>query len=1650
MRKKLLTKHFALLLLAIIAATWSSAAWAFTINVNVTGSQAPYVYAWDSNQTPLIGSFPGTQLTNVKKVGNKMWYYIDVDASCSNVILSFGTDATKTGDIPVNGNRYFEFANNNANNVTDYYDCPGGFEFEASPFVYLVDVRNWTSAYAYVWNGDNNNGWPGEPMKYLGTNGNGNKVYRWKNANLSFTPANIKFNNVVNGSATEEGNNLPWTNGAFWSNYNWSYALTIEGAVLNSTYFPDENLRKAITASTGVNEGDIITPNNVTVLDISYDTSKGMTGKISNPTGIEKFTALEELYARDNSLTHLDLTNTSTLRILDVSGNDVLMGMRGTSYCSETDHGVNVKGNNNFKKLIADNCPAWVYNAGLGSGTNYQNITSLEYISQKNNPLDGWSSGFAAQTNLKYLDLTNTGQNVNHSTQSSRISVTGLTNLETLILADNASLCSSAALDLTHNTNLKYLDLSNTGLNEARAKTTLNTVALSNLETLKINKNLSLKYAYTEKLSNLKHFEIADGDLYFTTTYQLSTLTPTNNPNLEYLDISNDQIYSSANPIDGFQNLKTVVASDNPHMPKLTINNCPAIEDVDVSNNTEQTILSITNSNLTAIPEIDFTNTPLLTKLDLSNNNFTAVPEVASTTVTTMVMNSNLLRNLTVPSNIKYLYAEGNNFGSGEFEMPATNLVGLDLANNGFTKFKMTGNTTLKALTLAVDNSRNSTLTEIELHGNTKLTQTSPNGNIEISDCDEEDETTQDRFNKGLYIKGLSNLQTLNIENSNFEKMGQENSLEGLTGLTKLQARHNKFTTFTNGVYPLNNPSNINYRMPDPTQSSLEHLETLVYLDLAYNNLRDSVHLYKNINLEHLDVSYNRSIDGQLDPAANPLSKTAEQKEAMIVKKGKRLMKYNSKYTNPGVNADQYWDQEYTNYQALLARPFDLRECDLNDTTGLYHLDLQKNTNLKWLDFSYTAIRNTALGPEHMNPGWMSEDWVTDDDFSAESHGNTPTHRSYCSWHSFIYVKQCPKLEVIHADHNNMQSIGFSYFPKLDTLTISYMYGDCAFMRDYGSMATPPREITIYDNGYGEGNTGLAQKIRQFKSISWNEECTASTITLQGPDGTAGDNDYYPNKIRYYDASNSGFNEVRVNNGAFLEYVDVSGNPLNYNVPTHDSSKSYYNSLDVTYCPNIVTVKADNCSDLPIVRAYNRPELVQLNVDNDPKLKALYIQKDPKLSRVSADAEDERACFTGLRTLEGLETLFAYTNPQFGGIDVTKNTALKNLWISNIGASSINLSKNTALTKLRIYDNSLAELDLENNTALTWLDLARNQVPSLDLSSNTALQYFNCSNSEETLDDQSLAANNHNGGEADNEKPTTGSSKASNGGNSLSDLVFYSNIADVRANYNDLHCITTGANNAGSFANLTNIEYAHNHINGINLSAANLSNLTVNSEDNGRTITADCATFRKKVNGTVQEYKVYFFQLQNVEGNGAQLTTKTSTDTKNATRYLGTDGLALDNITAWTSDAAVLAASTTGAHLNSTITPDDMSALDPGDVPGQIVVLKPTNEDAQGATGEAQYTYNDGFESGHTSTYYLKWSSNGTVTGISQIDPDQDFNIENTSGSLIVTGSDGTTVGVYDMNGRLVANEVITGGKATITGLTPGIYIVNGNKVLIK
>ena len=1534
MKQNLLTKHCAMLLLLALATAWSTPAWALTINVKA--SQEPYVYAWDNGQNPLLDAYPGTKLTNTKNVGGQTWYYIDIDAATANIILSFGSDETKTGDIYVNGNRYFEFANNNANNVTDYYDIPNGVSYQSNPFTCVVNASNWSGdLYAYAW-GNGYSGeassWPGKKMTKVGTNGNGNDVYEWMSDSQT-APAQILFNNN-SGSQTSD---LTWSNGAYWSNYGNDKRMTISGVILNNTNFPDANLRAAITASTGIAEGGAITINNIKVLDISNH-------GITNTTGITYFTELEELYANNNDITFIDLQNAINLRILDLHQNENLLGF-----------GTGTPGTSNHIVRLPSGCLHYIDM----SNTRLRNYAATAFASKVASTLETFIARDVYYTSDAAKFAFNSVPSVTTLTKLKYLDVSGCDGTPVTIITDLANMKST----------LEYLDISNQHMTATGADPALD--GFTALQTFKFNSQANWAKA----------------------------LTITNCPVLTHVDVNG-----------------------NVNMTGLTIDNCPSLQEIIITNSTSLPLLSITNSSLTTLPTItDLTTATALTKIDLTGNAFTAVPTVGGN-ITTMVLNNNQLEDIVAPSNINYLYAQNNNFGSGAYTLPTTSLVGLDLGKNGFTKFKAENNTSLKSLALA----GNTNLTEIELHGNTALTQTSPDGVIESDN--------------GLYIKGLSNLQTLNIENSSFNKFGQQNSLDGLTSLTKLQARHNEFTTFTNGVYELDVAGNANYRIPDPNESSLEHLTALEYLDLAYNNLQDSVHLYKNVALKHLDVSHNNEIHGVIDGTIDPNDAAAV--EAMKVKKGYNLMKYGRVYGKdpdnpnakpmPGWNpSDAEWTAGYTNLHALRDRPFDLRECDLNDTTGLYHLDLGKNVNLEWLDISYTNIHNTAAGPSFMNPGWMDKDWVTDmGTFAGKPSQNTTTHRAYMSWHTFVYIIPCSKLKTLHMDHNNMQSMGVRYFPELDTLTSSYMYGDCALMRDFNKR----EPVTSYEElRYGYGNTGLSGSVVRYtgdENLTTNSE--GIVTNLEGS---------YPNPTKYVDVSHSGFNSFHVFNGVNLEYLDVSYNPLNYNVPWNDLTKSYNNSLDVTYCPNIKTVIADNSSDLPIVRAHNRAVLETLDLTNDPKLKTVYIQNDPQLNFADAKDDPEATAIglSGLSSLTGLETLFGYNNTQWGGIDVVNNTALKNLWISNIGTSSINVANNANLEKLRAYDNSLTALDLSNNGELLWLDVARNKLPEIDLRGNSKLQFFNISNGSDTrIQLDGTEDLNHDGSDGDAIKPTTifSADEApianADAGNSLSDLALPASITDARANGNDLHSIT------GNFANLTNIEFAHNHINGIDLSAA--PGATIESRDNGRTIVADCAFFAVTQNHQVIQYKVYFFQLDaTVEGNGTVLTLKDSEDLKGDTRRLGTDGMVMDNIT-WDG--------TSGSALKNTITPGDMSALDPDYVPGKIVVLNPTSESGNGAEGTATYTYQTGENS--TSEFYLNWSSDGTVTGINEIKAEDGVSITNTYGNLTINGKDGTVVGVYDLNGRQVASETIVDGSVTINGLTPGIYVVNGVKVLLK
>ena len=1090
MRKKLLTKHCAMMLLALLAAAWSSNAWA-DVTINVKAPSAPHMYVWNSSQTKLNGEFPGNVVTDTKVVNGEI-YYTKTFINESTVNVIFANDNNEqTGDFTgLTGEVFFHYDGGGL----AYGDLPDNAVYEPSgKFLYFVNSKNWSTVNCHVYNGGSTNT---EAMTYIGNDKAGQKVYKWgPKSNLSFDPANVIF---TNGAwASDGGVQTPshsYTNGGYYvygetnngANQRLDLVATIDASRISNSeaYFADSHFREGITKSLGVAEGAAFTPADYTILDLSYD-SESMTGKISNLSGIEHFTNLEELYVQDNNLTsNVDLKNNKKLQILNISGNSAITGFSANHTPYVDINFGNGSPTTNLKELYCAHCAVF-YAGGL------QYNTGLKVLSMPHNVLDYFSqSTMNALSNLEYLDMSynklTSQQSLSQNPKLVYVDVSenptfnsyfahleNLTQLKTFKAANCKLTADQTKYSGTNgyfpNESVEYVDVSNNP-----ALNTMYVPATNNLKTIIANGCTGLGGStsswalsptsggtYLPRLTHLEHLELNNVDLYLNTSNQtyglFNVLTPSVATNLNYIDLSHDQLSSASKPLLAFPKLETLLLNGNPGLTQVTVTDLDSPENfrLDVTGDAALTTIAITNSGITqsTMPTITATGATSFYKLDLTGNAFTDVPTTGISSLTTLVMNNNQLSDINVSeSNINYLYAQNNNFGSGDYTLQQTSLVGLDLGNNGFTKFKMTGNTTLKSLALA----GNTGLTEIELHGNTALTQTSPDGVIESDN--------------GLYIKGLSSLQTLNIENSSFNKIGQQNSLEGVTGLTKLQARHNEFTTFTNGVYALDESGNGNYRIPDPTESSLEHLTALEYLDLAYNNLRDSVHLYKNVALKHLDVSHNNEIHGVIDGTIDPNDEAAVQ--AMIERKGRHLMKYgrvkfNGVKKQYGVNAtSEQWEAHYTHLQALRERPFDLRVCDLNDTTGLYHLDLSKNVNLEWIDFSYTNIHNTAAGPTYMCPGWMDKDWVTDiDSLSAQNSSNSDHHRAYVSWHTFVYFIPCSKLKVIHADHNNLSGFGIRYFPELDTVTCSYMYGESALMRDY------PTNNNYEDLRYGMGNT---------------------------------------------------------------------------------------------------------------------------------------------------------------------------------------------------------------------------------------------------------------------------------------------------------------------------------------------------------------------------------------------------------------------------------------------------------------------------------------------------------------------------------------------------------------------------------------------------
>ena len=237
--------------------------------------------------------------------------------------------------------------------------------------------------------------------------------------------------------------------------------------LLNAENFPDANFRAALAKILGISEGDEITEAKIAATTLLYVSKSRYTPaeeKISDLTGVEHFTALEELFCDYNQLTSLDVSKNTALTYLscrnnqltslDVSKNTALTQL----YCH----------NNQLTSLdVSKNTALTVL------WCDYNQLTSLD-VSNNTALTDLRCSG----NQLTALDVSkNNALKIFsfYDNQLTALDVSKNTALTELYCYNNQL----TALDVSKNTALKYLYCSG-----------------NQLTSLDVSKNTALKYLY--------------------------------------------------------------------------------------------------------------------------------------------------------------------------------------------------------------------------------------------------------------------------------------------------------------------------------------------------------------------------------------------------------------------------------------------------------------------------------------------------------------------------------------------------------------------------------------------------------------------------------------------------------------------------------------------------------------------------------------------------------------------------------------------------------------------------------------------------------------------------------------------------------------------------------------------------------------------------------------------------------------------------------------------------------------------------------------------------------------------------------------------------------------------------------------------------
>ena len=156
------------------------------------------MYVWDNQGNPLLGAWPGREMTSTKTIDGREYYVasFEKDVPSVNVIFNKGGDSGKTADITdITTTTYFSMKED-----FSYYSGTKGIMV----FLNKKSAAAWSKVYFYAWNDDDKPilaGWPGTNITNLIIDEN-NEEYYYHTFPPYYSSINLIFNDGSNTNQT--------------------------------------------------------------------------------------------------------------------------------------------------------------------------------------------------------------------------------------------------------------------------------------------------------------------------------------------------------------------------------------------------------------------------------------------------------------------------------------------------------------------------------------------------------------------------------------------------------------------------------------------------------------------------------------------------------------------------------------------------------------------------------------------------------------------------------------------------------------------------------------------------------------------------------------------------------------------------------------------------------------------------------------------------------------------------------------------------------------------------------------------------------------------------------------------------------------------------------------------------------------------------------------------------------------------------------------------------------------------------------------------------------------------------------------------------------------------------------------------------------